>query len=829
MLYSPKTFQIRDNCLLQYSGTDNEVIIPEGVIHIGEGAFQSCPNLMRIVFPEGLRIIDEKAFCDCMHLKELYLPDSTVSIGYKAFANCKGLVCARIPRSVINVNPYAFFECTSLKKILVASEDDVTAMDLGTFLRSIIVHPMFCDKGDEYRTFVLGFDDNIWGAEKAAVKYSSAYPIGMEKIREYRCSGHDAITERDFIKIKVTYNLNEQEYQSAVERIRRIGSSANIVLLKETFAFFDAGNHCIRENTLSYSAEGRIIQRFDRMFEYELHSFSGDLTVESYWFTRPSDNEDLYSTEKIDTVKRIYSFDSKERIASVKDYSDECGCFFDHLFFYDEEGNLIGHEIKDVYGTTIYTSRFLQKESECCIIEKGNDASGTLKESKYYGDFITIKGIRGISNIVDESRVLYSGQAFPHDWVEFWFDGTGTVQRDRGKKDTDSADSPSKSIQGEEWSYSEDGSLRLLVYTRKIITDEFREEYIYDGFGRLRVEQRWRDDIEDTNVYLYSKSDRIRGIYPDTEGLGLSRDRRTVYYDFEGKAVFSESEESFIRYEYDSNGTQKGEYTRRIQFDGEDFLLELQNSESSCFEYLDYYNALSFTVEYYYLDVTTWEEKKTYTIDYLNGLTGSYTEDYIYLCNRRAKIINSGGCADELSLIDGILEELAACRDTVCAQIDNALGITIETNPLVREWVRIGHLFETGKIGIGKDSWLAYACYMKGAFLDNQGTAWQNLGRLFCNSMVDPSGPLCSRIPCESSEESEYTADDWIRFYCYSFATSNYIRYDDTLPFFNAETAVSSKIPWLGYWGWGALRSLRETIDQMDHLVDIFSPLDETD
>ena len=46
---------------------------------------------------------------------------------------------------------------------------------------------------------------------------------------------------------------------------------------------------------------------------------------------------------------------------------------------------------------------------------------------------------------------------------------------------------------------------------------------------------------------------------------------------------------------------------------------------------------------------------------------------------------------------------------------------------------------------------------------------------------------------------------------------------------FNAKTAVSSKIPWLGYWGWGALRSLRETIDQMDHLVDIFSPLDETD
>ena len=62
------------------------VIIPEGVVEIGEDAFEYCDSLKRVVLPDGLKKIGVGAFENCA-LKEINLPESIEEIETLAFYN----------------------------------------------------------------------------------------------------------------------------------------------------------------------------------------------------------------------------------------------------------------------------------------------------------------------------------------------------------------------------------------------------------------------------------------------------------------------------------------------------------------------------------------------------------------------------------------------------------------------------------------------------------------------------------------------------------------------------------------------------------------------
>ena len=62
-----------------------EIVIPDTVNTIEEGAFSWCQSLSSIVIPEGVTSIEEEAFSNCENLKSVKLPDSLILIGDKAF------------------------------------------------------------------------------------------------------------------------------------------------------------------------------------------------------------------------------------------------------------------------------------------------------------------------------------------------------------------------------------------------------------------------------------------------------------------------------------------------------------------------------------------------------------------------------------------------------------------------------------------------------------------------------------------------------------------------------------------------------------------------
>jgi hypothetical protein len=129
------------------------VVIPEGVVKVGDYAFQDCPSLSSVSLPASLAHIGNEAFSGCESLASItvnrnnahyavqdgvlftkdfsvliqYPPgktDSTYSvpagvaaIANRAFHSCGNLLVITLPNSVTQIGAYAFYGCHELQSI----------------------------------------------------------------------------------------------------------------------------------------------------------------------------------------------------------------------------------------------------------------------------------------------------------------------------------------------------------------------------------------------------------------------------------------------------------------------------------------------------------------------------------------------------------------------------------------------------------------------------------------------------------------------------------------------------------------------------------------
>lgn len=86
----------------------NPYTIPEGVLHIGDGAFSNHYGLLSVIIPDGVTSIGDMAFWACGNLSSVTIPDSVTSIGNMAFDACEKLTSVAIPDSVVSIGEEAF-------------------------------------------------------------------------------------------------------------------------------------------------------------------------------------------------------------------------------------------------------------------------------------------------------------------------------------------------------------------------------------------------------------------------------------------------------------------------------------------------------------------------------------------------------------------------------------------------------------------------------------------------------------------------------------------------------------------------------------------------
>lgn len=95
--------------LIDAVNISGNIIIPDGVTSIGDGAFMNCSEIDSVVMPAGVASIGAKAFAGCESLKHVVLSDALTNIGDLAFYGCGELENLEIPRSVVSwgSNPFA--------------------------------------------------------------------------------------------------------------------------------------------------------------------------------------------------------------------------------------------------------------------------------------------------------------------------------------------------------------------------------------------------------------------------------------------------------------------------------------------------------------------------------------------------------------------------------------------------------------------------------------------------------------------------------------------------------------------------------------------------
>ena len=102
--------------------------IPSKVEYIGRSAFYNCRSITSLSIPSSVKDIGPYAFYKCVNLgtkgteenpiqSEVIIAEGVLSIGERAFQGCEALVEIAIPNSVTYLGSHAFYKCTMLEKV----------------------------------------------------------------------------------------------------------------------------------------------------------------------------------------------------------------------------------------------------------------------------------------------------------------------------------------------------------------------------------------------------------------------------------------------------------------------------------------------------------------------------------------------------------------------------------------------------------------------------------------------------------------------------------------------------------------------------------------
>ena len=97
----------------------SSVTLPEGVTHIGFGAFSDCAGLESVSLPASLTTLGDWAFYRDGALQQASVPEAVRRVGAAAFAFCTSLAKVEMPRGVKSIAQHAFYYCTALNEVLI--------------------------------------------------------------------------------------------------------------------------------------------------------------------------------------------------------------------------------------------------------------------------------------------------------------------------------------------------------------------------------------------------------------------------------------------------------------------------------------------------------------------------------------------------------------------------------------------------------------------------------------------------------------------------------------------------------------------------------------
>ena len=173
-----------------------QVIIEEGITHIGEYAFANCTSLTGVIIPDSVTSIGQYAFSGSA-VTSIVIPESVATLDTNSmFMDCKELESVVLPQSVTVLYSNAFRNCVKLKEVdipdsVTAIQNDVfsgttftslfipsgVTMINGNALRDSKIHTIYGFKDSAAETFAKKNGLNFIESEERVWKRTDSLPI----------------------------------------------------------------------------------------------------------------------------------------------------------------------------------------------------------------------------------------------------------------------------------------------------------------------------------------------------------------------------------------------------------------------------------------------------------------------------------------------------------------------------------------------------------------------------------------------------------------------------------------------------------------------------
>lgn len=136
-----KNYNFDDLIISNYTGTEKNVVIPEGVKWIEDGAFKGNKNIVSLYLPTTLMHIGDEAFSGCTSLREVYISSQINNTGKAVFKGCTALETVSL-YGISFIGDEAFKDCTALRTVIIGDgceEVGFSAFENCTALESVIL------------------------------------------------------------------------------------------------------------------------------------------------------------------------------------------------------------------------------------------------------------------------------------------------------------------------------------------------------------------------------------------------------------------------------------------------------------------------------------------------------------------------------------------------------------------------------------------------------------------------------------------------------------------------------------------------------------------
>ncbi len=124
---------IGDGLLIDYRGQCEDIVIPDNVKVIAEGAFSCNVRIKSVIIPNSVTRIEARAFECCHNLESVYIPDSVTETGWEVFDECINLRNIRISENLKYICIRMFYRCINLEEFSIP--DSVKFIHSGAFGR----------------------------------------------------------------------------------------------------------------------------------------------------------------------------------------------------------------------------------------------------------------------------------------------------------------------------------------------------------------------------------------------------------------------------------------------------------------------------------------------------------------------------------------------------------------------------------------------------------------------------------------------------------------------------------------------------------------------